>query len=627
MQFFVSTKLVTEKWLFILTSLLVVAVLIVITRSALDDTQHSFSPDLRATVAGTSPGTLTELEAQTNTDWHPVTNPISFGYSDKAHWVRFSLASASLDSQPSYIEIDYPLLDNIDLWVVQGEAQHHFSAGDNEPFNQRELRYNSFLFALPENDRPAEVFVRVQSSSVVKLPVKVWQRQAFSEYTANTNLIMGLFFGLLLAIGLSNLFFFFTTRNLTFLFYTGYVLCFGLTLASLHGFGYKYLWPNQVWFQSQAVGFLASATLFFAVIFSGSLLEVRQHSPFFTKCFRALALSFLVLTVSALLLDYAISIKVFLMLLTITVILIMGVAIWFAVRRISIAGYYALAWSALLISALSASLDNLGVLNISIPSQVLLVYGATIEALMLSFILAMSYSRQRDQMMQAKEQALDQERESVSAKQELIELQRRTQDELEYKVQERTLELEIALRELSDANRELEKLNTIDPLTGIRNRRHFDKRLQAEGRRSRREQTPLALAMIDIDHFKQINDQYGHSVGDTCIRHVAQMLHSLLKRPSDDVCRYGGEEFAIILPNTETEGAGQLIESIRQQLADTPCIIDNESISLTLSGGVASAIISHEDAEIELLKLADERLYAAKQAGRNRVVVTSVKPH
>jgi diguanylate cyclase (GGDEF)-like protein len=194
-------------------------------------------------------------------------------------------------------------------------------------------------------------------------------------------------------------------------------------------------------------------------------------------------------------------------------------------------------------------------------------------------------------------------------------------------VQERTLELEIALRELSDANRELEKLNTIDPLTGIRNRRHFNKRLQAEGRRSRREQTPLALAMIDIDHFKQINDQYGHSVGDTCIRHVAQTLQSLLKRPSDDVCRYGGEEFAIILPNTETEGAGQLVESIRQQLAETPCIIDNESISLTLSGGVASAIISHEDAETELLKLADERLYAAKQAGRNRVVATSVKPH
>ena len=627
MQFFASTKLVTEKWLFILTSLLVVAVLIVITRSALDDTQHSFTPELEAVVTALTPGTLTSLQAQTNIDWQPVTNPISFGYSDKAHWVKFSLTSASLDSQPSYIEIDYPLLDYIDLWIVQGDEKMHFTAGDKEPFSQRELRYNSFLFALPENDRLTEVFVRVQSSSVIKLPVKIWQQQAFSEYTANTNLIMGLFFGLLLAMGLSNLFFFFTTRNLTFLFYTGYVLCLGLTLASLQGFGYKYLWPNQVWFQGQAVGFLASATLFFAVIFSGSLLEVRKHSPFFTKCFRALSLSFLALTVSALLLDYAISIKVFLVLLTITVILIMGVAIWFAMRRISIAGYYALAWSALLISALSASLDNLSVVDISIPSQVLLVYGATIEALMLSFILAMSYSRQRDQMMQAKEQALEQERQAVSAKQALIELQQRAQDELEYKVQERTLELEIALRELSDANRELEKLNTIDPLTGIRNRRHFDKRLQAEGRRSRREQTPLALAMIDIDHFKQINDQYGHSVGDSCIRHVAQTLQSLLKRPSDDVCRYGGEEFAIILPNTETEGAAQLIESMRQQVADSPCIIDNESIPLTLSGGVASAIISHEDAGKELLNLADERLYTAKQAGRNRVVANSVKPH
>jgi diguanylate cyclase (GGDEF)-like protein len=627
MQFFASTKLVTEKWLFILTSLLVVAVLIVITRSALDDSQSSFTPELHALNAAEPPATFGALQAQTGLTFKPVANPASFGYSDQPHWVSFSLVSANLSEQPAYIEIGYPLLDNIDVWIVQGNELTVFSEGDSKPFSQRQLRYNSFLFALPENNQPAEVFIRVQSSSVLKLPVKIWQREAFSEYTANTNLIMGLFFGLLLAMGLSNLFFFFTTRNLTFLFYTGYVFCLGLTLAGLHGFGYKYLWPQQVWFQGQAVSFLASATLFFAVIFSGSLLEVRRHSAFLTRCFRALTWSFLALTISALLLDYAISIKVFLVLLTITVFLIMGVAIWFAVRRISIAGYYALAWSALLISALSASLDNLGLLNINIPSQVLLVYGATIEALMLSFILAISYSRQRDQMMKAKEQALEQEREAVSAKQELIELQQRAQDELEYKVQERTLELEIALRELSDANRELEKLNTIDPLTGIRNRRHFDKRLQAEGRRSRREQTPLALAMIDIDHFKQINDQYGHSVGDTCIRHVAQTLQSLLKRPTDDVCRYGGEEFAIILPNTDAEGAGQLVEAIRKQLAETPCELDNQSISLTLSGGVASAIISHENAEVELLKLADERLYAAKQAGRNRVIITSAKPH
>lgn len=620
MQFFASTKLVTEKWLFILTSLLVVAVLILFTRSALSDNQQSIKPMLMAAQTTGLPDTLDKLNAISDPQWVAVNNPVSFGYSGQSHWVRFSLPSARLGGLPAYIEVSYPLLDIIDLWIVQGPVVLPFSEGDIKPFSERHMGYHGFLFALPDNPQPVEVYIHVRSSSVVKLPVTVWQQGVFAEHTASTNLVMGLFFGLLLAMGLSNLFFFFTTRNLTFLYYTGYVFSLGLTLATLHGFSYKYLWPEQIWFQGQAVGFLASATLFFAVIFSGSLLEVRQYSPFFSRCFRALSIAFFVLTLSSLVLNYAISIKVFLVLLTVTVFLIMGVASWFAYRRINIAGYYALAWSALLISALSASLDNLGIINLSIPSQVLLVCGATIEALMLSFILAISYSRQRDQMLFAKEQALVQEREVVTTKQALIDLQQRAQDDLEYKVQERTLELEIALRELSDANQELEQLNTIDPLTGIRNRRHFDKRLQAEGRRSRREQTPLALAMIDIDRFKQINDKYGHSVGDACIRHVAQTLQNLLKRPSDDVCRYGGEEFAIILPNTDSQGAAQLVETMRMQLAKSPCETDNQTISLTLSGGVACAVIAHADAELELLKLADERLYAAKQAGRNQVV-------
>ena len=308
------------------------------------------------------------------------------------------------------------------------------------------------------------------------------------------------------------------------------------------------------------------------------------------------------------------------MLLTITVFLIMGVALWLARKKVSIAGYYALAWGALLVSAFTASLDNLDIVNISIPSQYLLVYGATIEVLMLAFILAISYSRQRDFMLSAKEDALEKEREAVRAKQALIELQQSTQDELEYKVGERTLELEIALRELSEANRELEKLNTIDPLTGIRNRRHFDKRLQAEGRRSRREQTPLALAMVDIDHFKSVNDLHGHSAGDACIQHVATILQQQLKRLSDDVCRYGGEEFGLILPNTDTAGAQQLLEAMRAEIEANPCQIDGTSISLTISAGVVSGIIAFSDEETSLLKTADERLYQAKQTGRNRVV-------
>ena len=99
---------------------------------------------------------------------------------------------------------------------------------------------------------------------------------------------------------------------------------------------------------------------------------------------------------------------------------------------------------------------------------------------------------------------------------------------------------------MSEVNQELERLNAIDPLTGAHNCRHFDKRLRSEGRRSRREQTPLSLIIVDVDHFKQINDQHGHDGGDACLIHVT-VFQKHIHRPTDDLCRIGGEEFAIIL--------------------------------------------------------------------------------
>lgn len=182
------------------------------------------------------------------------------------------------------------------------------------------------------------------------------------------------------------------------------------------------------------------------------------------------------------------------------------------------------------------------------------------------------------------------------------------------------MELEIALRELSDANQELEQLSAMDPLTGIPNRRHFDKRLLAESRRSRREQTPLAIAMLDIDHFKQVNDHYGHIGGDRCLKQLSEAMKSALKRPTDEVCRYGGEEFAFILPNTELQGAYQLLEEIRGIVENITIQSDEITFSVTLSAGVASNIMAYEGNETELLAFADKLLYEAKQNGRNQVV-------
>jgi diguanylate cyclase (GGDEF)-like protein len=295
------------------------------------------------------------------------------------------------------------------------------------------------------------------------------------------------------------------------------------------------------------------------------------------------------------------------------------VAIWLWVKGLAIAGYYTLAWVVLFISGFAVSLDILNIVNLNLPSYYLLMLGAGIETVLLALILAISHNQQRQSLLDTQAELLNKERQVQHAQKDMLALQEGTTEELEYKVQERTLELEVALRELSETNCELQEKNTLDALTGIRNRRYFDKRYQAEVRRSRREQTQLSVVMMDIDHFKNVNDQYGHLVGDECIKTIANIIKKALKRPSDDVCRFGGEEFALILPSTDLEGALLLVEQLRAEIEKTTIQAADVSINITISAGISTAIADLNQPEEIILALADKQLYAAKNAGRNNV--------
>lgn len=166
----------------------------------------------------------------------------------------------------------------------------------------------------------------------------------------------------------------------------------------------------------------------------------------------------------------------------------------------------------------------------------------------------------------------------------------------------------------------LENLSITDALTGIANRRHFEWRLSEEVERARRYKYPLSALMLDLDHFKQINDTYGHQVGDTVLQQVAQRLKHSLRR-TDFLARYGGEEFVILAPQTPSERALVLAERIRQVIAKSPIpVADNLQIHITVSVGVA-VFPDHAQNEIGLVRAADAALYKAKQLGRNRVCV------
>ena len=192
-------------------------------------------------------------------------------------------------------------------------------------------------------------------------------------------------------------------------------------------------------------------------------------------------------------------------------------------------------------------------------------------------------------------------------------------DDKDLQLSGQMLELQFALKELQEKNEQLEKLNTLDELSGIHNRRHFDKRLQAELRRCRRELTPLSLIMCDIDHFKKFNDTYGHIAGDEVIRTVALTSSQQLNRDSDEIFRYGGEEYAIILPNTDLEGAMFIAEKVRAAVANTQINSSENTLHCTISLGVCCHLSEQAIQPIDFIERADKALYQSKQNGRNQV--------
>ncbi len=207
---------------------------------------------------------------------------------------------------------------------------------------------------------------------------------------------------------------------------------------------------------------------------------------------------------------------------------------------------------------------------------------------------------------------------SEQARQQLLQELQASQYLLEEKVQERTLELNIALQELEEANHELEQKNTLDDLTGLFNRRFYDQKSIAEYRRSKRNLTPLSLVLIDIDHFKAVNDTHGHLAGDECLVWLSEHIKNSLKRSTDTAFRYGGEEFCLILPDTDSQGAFVLAEVLRKRIAKHPCLYKGIEIPLTISSGISTYMQQVDVQPEQLFAGADKALYQAKDAGRNQ---------
>ncbi len=527
--------------------------------------------------------------------WRPVKGTSwSFGLSDSTYWLHFDLIAKGNRSHHHFLEVHYPLLDELDLYVTRnGHVLESKHAGDSLPFKDRPLDFRNFLFkpALPPGEK-VSIYLRAKSEGAMLLPLILWHEGEFYQHEQKELLTHGIYFGILLVFAVYNLMLFFFNRERAFLYYTFYIISFGLFHASLFGLGYQYIWPNSPQFQYYSVPLFMFVALFMALRFAHHFLQLPQTCPTGVYLLRLLTLLPLLLLAALPFVAYSTIIHVGLpvILASAAVLIIISAIVWFRTR--GQAGYFFFAWFIFLLAVIASTSDKLGWSGLGMVADRMLQLGLALQVIILSLALARRMQLERDTRIEAQQQ---------------------TQEELSEQVKERTEELE-------EANRRLDAMSRTDGLTGLKNRRLFDEELEKQFRDARRNHTQLSLAMLDIDHFKRLNDKHGHLVGDDFLRLISAVIAAEVKRPMDTACRYGGEEFGIILPDTPREGVAAIAECIRSGVEAIRHKVGDEHVPVTISIGTSTLTPSQEDKPADIIVLADKALYQAKSEGRNRVV-------
>ncbi|MGR3980453.1 sensor domain-containing diguanylate cyclase [Pseudoalteromonas sp. 1181_04] len=568
------------------------------------------------------PFTAEQAKLTSNQQWQQLSEQsLNLGLTNQAVWLRLQLVNAENSELPILLSIDNPLLDKVAVYHYFKQNRLLFKEiGDVLPLNNRQINTESLLvkLTLPPASQ-STLLLRVESLDGVRVPLSLWQHDEYLKDKSKFNLMYGLLVGFILSLAVTCLVMFGFSRKRYFALSGSILITLWLLLIYLYGFGYRYFHPSLPSLQQLAVpSMLILTTCLFKLLFEQLRLPTKtalQPLHKWSNWLLFISLFFIWLLPTNIMLYYSLIAPVLIMLLHIT-------ALGIDIKQQRTQPLSALLCSMLmfLTAQIYLIIVVFDIYDFNTRGLPFVFFSFLICSLSLSFATIKHFLIERDAQVAAQQSKIAQSEAQDALLQERLALQEQARLDLEANIEERTFELQVTLRELEEKNRALEQINMEDPLTQIKNRRYFDKKLVMDLRRSRREQTPLSVVMLDIDHFKSINDTYGHLIGDQTIRAVADIIKSHLKRPLDEVARYGGEEFVILLPNTILGGAVEIAEQIRQAIMDATITVANTQIKFTISAGVYSAIAEDIHNPGLFTDCADKALYHAKQSGRNRVV-------
>ncbi|MFD1929199.1 diguanylate cyclase [Sporosarcina siberiensis] len=528
------------------------------------------------------------IEGTYNSSFTPSTEKyLSFLHTDDTIWLKLNADDLITDhEQMHWLEYN-DKIEFLTVYAVNEDGSYEsYESGlfnlQNQPFP-----YPSLLFPI-DGPEVKELYLQLNGQLPLTIFTKLYSNNSFIENVLSYKFYSGTFYGFLLALALYNLFLFFSFRERSYLYYTLYMFSFMLYQATMNSFDVQLFGHiASPWLLTKTLGFSCNLMIVAMILFGKEFLEIKHHLPRSNRVLNiAIGLAFL----STIALFAGVG-QYFTDLFITTMALFVLVFLWISGLRLLLKGhksarFYLLGWSFLLFSMMIQALVMLGFMPLSLAVfEEIPAYSAMFEALILSFALADKITL-------------------------IMKDNRRTQAELNETLENKVLERTEQLKKIQV---ELEHLANTDRLTKIPNRMLLDHVMESEFKRSQIEGIPLSIILIDLDYFKNVNDTFGHQVGDSVLVETAKLFQASV-RDSDTIGRWGGEEFLVICPSTTLEDALRLAEKIRTTLADHPF---EEVGHKTASFGVASQISS--DTLRSLISRSDKALYAAKENGRNRV--------
>ncbi|PCK07075.1 MAG: hypothetical protein COA42_16210 [Alteromonadaceae bacterium] len=556
-------------------------------------------------VRSTNLTSVENIRTDKSINWKRVSlDQANFGFDQAHYWFRVPLINIPPMKSSWFLRSSYPLLDQLDVYLYLGETlAQEFHVGDTLPFKQRPIEHPGFVFPLTLSDNNPNywVYMHVYTSSAVQLPLSLQPENQYWKAVSIESAFTAAFYAVLVSMLIYNGVIYLMTREITYLYYILYLFSFTTLLASIQGWLYQYFWPNSPGLHQSIVVLSIPLTLLFGIIFGTSFMRTKEVMPDLNMAIKTTYCLILMGFIFAMFLPYSFAIKynTSLALLVVIVATILTTREWFRSHSKEIL-IFNIAWITLLFGFGVFIGQKFGLLPVNTFTEFAIEIGAVLEVLLLALGLAERINHEK--------------RDHIVTQHKIIEIKTKANEDMEKKVRERTLELERV--------NSLLKIATItDSLTQVKNRHYFDQMLPDEYSRACREKSWISLIMLDVDYFKMFNDQYGHQAGDAALQAVGQALRDSITRPSDQAVRYGGEEFAVILPNTSPSAAYKIAERIREKISALENIGGECNSTITASLGVASCIPKDKTEFDKLTRQADEYLYMAKKSGRNKVVM------